>query len=61
MTKLRGSRTASIQDARKTEITKWLLVIKSANKKEPEIIELQEYARSGEGKTYVVPLPGIKK
>lgn len=47
MTRLKAnSRAASTQDARITEITNGLLVSKQT-KKEPEVIDLQEYAKSG--------------
>ena len=46
MTRLRSSRAPSIPDARVTDLTDGLLVSKPT-KKEPEIIDLQEYVRSG--------------
>jgi hypothetical protein len=48
MTRLKGnSRAASTPDARATEMVNGLLVSKSATiKKEPEVIDLQEYAIS---------------
>ncbi len=47
MTRLKAnSRAASTQDARVTEMVNGLLVSKPA-KKEPVMIDLQEYARSG--------------
>ena len=46
MSRLRGnSRAASTKDSRVTEMTNGLLVSKPVNK-EPEIIDLQEYAKS---------------
>jgi len=64
MNNLRGSRPASTQDedARVTEMINRVLVSRPTitNNKEPEIIELQEYARFG--KTAVsVPTSGINK
>ena len=51
MTRLRtNSRAASTlvqRDARVTEMINGLLVSKSATTKEPVVIDLQEYARSG--------------
>ena len=49
MTRLRAnSREASTSDARVTEMVNGLLVSKPAEK-EPIVIDLQQYARSGKG------------
>ena len=61
MTRLRiqeNSRAASIPDARVTEMINGLLVSKA--KKEPVVIDLQEYARSRKGVSSV-SVPGINK
>ena len=46
MSRLRSSRAASSPEARVTEMVKGLLVSKPVEK-EPVVIDLQEYARSG--------------
>jgi hypothetical protein len=59
MTRIRGSRAASTQDARVTEIINGVLVSKPT-KKEPELIDLQEYARSGKAAASVQGINKIK-
>ena len=56
MGRLRGSRAAS---TRVTEVTNGLLVSKPA--KEPEVIDLQEYAKSRKGVSIAASAPGINK
>ena len=56
MSRQRGSRAASTQ-TRTTEMINGLLVSKPVATKEPEIIDLQEYAKSRKG----VSVPGINK
>ena len=56
MGRLRGSRAAST-NARVTEVANGLLVSKPTNK-EPVIIDLQEYAKSGKA---AASAPGINK
>ncbi len=69
MTNLRRankSRAASTQtpkeDTRVTEIINGTLVSRPAStRKEPEVIDLQEYARTGKARSYYVPTQGINK
>jgi hypothetical protein len=54
--RLRSSRAASTKDARITEMMNGLLISKLTVKKEPVVIDLQEYARSA-----AAPVQGINK
>lgn len=54
-----GSRAASLSTKGVTEVTNGLLVSKPV--KEPEIIDLQEYAKSRKGVSNAVSVPGINK
>ena len=53
----RNSRAASTSEARVTEMVNGLLVSKPA--KEPVVIDLQEYARSGKAAAAAPSVPGI--
>ena len=64
MTRLKAnSRAASTKDARVTEMINGMLVSKvaSSTSKEPEIIDLQEYAKSRKGVFSNASFPGINK